>query len=144
MTGVPDPGGAPALGDALRAADYTVDAVDGLLGDTARAALQRNETTPALRRTTDGSALATLVRLFLLQAAVDEKAAVRALPGAVGSGLVEASGGEARAVLDCRPYADDSRDWWVVSDLTPGLDGEPIRVAADHVLGVSPASTSLR
>jgi len=110
VTGVPDPGGAPALGDALRAADYTVDAVDGLLGDTARAALQRNETTPALRRTTDGSALATLVRLFLLQAAVDEQAAVRALPGAVGSGLVEASGGEARAVLDCRPYADDSRD----------------------------------
>jgi hypothetical protein len=143
VTGVPDPAGAPSLRDALRAADYTVDAVDGLLGDTARAALQRNETTPALRRTTDGSALATLVRLFLLQAAVDERAAVRALPEALGSGLVEASGGEVRAVLDCRPYADDSRDWWVVSDLTPGLDGDPIRVAADHVLGVSPASTSL-
>ena len=45
--------------------------------------------------------------------------------------------------LDCRPYADDGHDWWVVSDLTPGLDGQPMRVEADHVLGVTPASTSL-
>ena len=50
---------------------------------------------------------------------------------------------EVRALLDCRPYADDEHDWWVVSDLTPGLDGQHITVTADHVLGVSPASTSL-
>jgi hypothetical protein len=31
----------------------------------------------------------------------------------------------------------------VVGDLTPGLDGAKIAVGADHVLGVSPASTSL-
>ena len=49
-----------------------------------------------------------------------------------------ASGGEVRALLDCRPYADDDHDWWVVSDLTPGLDGQLIRVAADHVLGRQP------
>ena len=48
-----------------------------------------------------------------------------------------------RAGIDVRPYADDDHAWWVVSDLTPGLDGEPIRVEPDHVLGVSPASTSL-
>ena len=54
-----------------------------------------------------------------------------------------ASADEVRATLDCRPYADDSHVWWVVSDLTPGLDGQPIRVDADHVLGVTPASTSL-
>ncbi len=47
------------------------------------------------------------------------------------------------ALVDCRPYADDDRDLWVLSDLTPGLDGTPTRVEADHVLGISPASTSL-
>ncbi len=144
---IPDPALAPTLRAALAAADYTVDAVDDLLGATARAALQRNETTPALRRTTDGSPLATLVRLFLLQAPVDRADADRALPGLVdeltAAGLLASGGGVVRAALDCRPYADDARDWWVVSDLTPGLDGQPIRVTADHVLGVSPASTSL-
>ena len=144
---LPDPLLAPRLRTALAAAGYTVDAVDGLLGATARAALQRNETTPALRRTTGASPLATLVRLFLLQAPVARVDADRALAGLVGElaagGMVVASAGEVRATLDCRPYADDDHDWWVVSDLTPGLDGEPIRVEADHVLGVSPASTSL-
>ena len=143
----PDPSLALPLRDALAAADYTVDVVDTLLGETARAALQRSETTPALRRTTDGSPLATLVRLFLLQAPVTRPEADRALPGLVedlaGAGLLAASGGEVRALLDCRPYADEDHDWWVVSDLTPGLDGQPLRVGRDHVLGVTPASTSL-
>ena len=31
----------------------------------------------------------------------------------------------------------------MVSDLTPGLDGAPNRVGADHVLGISSASSSL-
>ena len=47
------------------------------------------------------------------------------------------------ARLDLRPYAAGDVDLWVVSDLTPGLDGSPNRVGADHVLGISPASTSL-
>ena len=38
---------------------------------------------------------------------------------------------------------DGGDHFWVVSDLTPGLDGGPQRVGADHVLGISPASTSL-
>ena len=147
MTPVPDPALAPRLRDALASADYTVDAVDDLLAESARAALGRHETTPALRRTADASPLATLVRLFLLQAPVRRTDAERALPGLVDSlateGMVLASADEVRATLDCRPYADDSHVWWVVSDLTPGLDGQPIRVDADHVLGVTPASTSL-
>ena len=48
-----------------------------------------------------------------------------------------------RAGIDIRPYSDEGNDWWVVSDLTPGLDGRPVRVSADHVLGVSSASVSL-
>src|SRR4051812_4869408 len=145
--GVPGVAVAPALRSALAAATYTYDAVGDLLGTTAQLALARNETTPALRRTTQGSPLETLVRLFLLQTEVDRAHADLALPGLVESlvegGMLVASGGEVRALLDCRPYADDDRDWWVVSDLTPGLDGQLIRVASDHVLGVSPASTSL-
>jgi hypothetical protein len=147
VTRVPYPALAPRLREALASADYTVDAVDELLGESARAALARHETTPALRRTTDASPLATLVRLFLLQAPVRRTDADRALPGLVDSlaaeGMLLASADEVRAILDCRPYADDSHGWWVVSDLTPGLDGQPIRVDADHVLGVTPASTSL-
>ena len=46
-------------------------------------------------------------------------------------------------MLDVRPYADDDRSWWIVSDLTPGLDGADRRMRADHVLGVSSASNSL-
>src|SRR4051794_21852593 len=136
------------LRDALVTADFTVDAVRELLGEVADAALLRNETTPALRRTaTDRGALATLTRLFLLQTAVRAEAAEAALPDLVdrlvATGLLDRSVGEVAARLDVRPYATDDNALWVVSDLTPGLDGLPQQVGADHVLGISPASTSL-
>ncbi len=58
--------------------------------------------------------------------------------------MLAQSVGEVAARLDCRPYGtDDGTDLWVVSDLTPGLDGAPQRVTSDYVLGISPASTSL-
>jgi len=132
---------------ALQDAAYTYDAVAELLGSTAYLALQRNETTPALRRTSGGGPLETLVRLFLLQTPVSLGDAERALPGLVdklcNAGLLEQSLSEVAARLDCRPYAEQDRDLWVVSDLTPGLDGAPNKVGADHVLGISSASTSL-
>ena len=135
------------LRDALVAADFTYDGVAAQLGEAGHRALSRNETTPGLRRTTDGSPLATLTRLFLLQATVSQDAAERALPGLVdrlcNAGLLEQSVGEVAARLDCRPYRTDEEDLWIVSDLTPGLDGAPHRVGSDHVLGISSASTSL-
>jgi hypothetical protein len=135
------------LRDALAAADFTVGSVADLIGTEAHAALGRNETTPALRRTADGSSLAALTRLWLLQAPVPVDDVERALPGLVDSlcvaGLLERSVGEVRAVLDVRPYADDDRSWWIVSDLTPGLDGSARKIRSDHVLGVSSASKSL-
>jgi len=136
------------LREALVAADFTVDAVRELFGEVADAALLRNETTPALRRTaTDSSSLATLTRLFLLQTRVTADAAEVALPGLVdrlvAEGVLDRSVGEVAARLDVRPYATEDRTLFVVSDLTPGLDGLPQRVGADHVLGISPASTSL-
>ncbi len=138
---------APQLRQALQAAGYTYDAVAALLGPAAHAALGRNETTPGLRRTAGGSPLEILVRLFLLQSPVGLDEAEAALPRLVdpmaAAGLLERGGGEVAARLDVRPYAEEDLDLWVVSDLTPGLDGGPHRVGADHVLGVSSASTSL-
>ncbi|MBL0746234.1 DUF7059 domain-containing protein [Nocardioides baculatus] len=135
------------LRDALVAADFTYDRVAGDIGDDAHRALGRNETLPALRRTTSGSPLDTLVRLFLLQAPVARDHAERALPGLVdrlcNAGLLEQSVSEVAARTDCRPYATEDRDLWIVSDLTPGLDGAPVAVGPDHVLGISSASTSL-
>ncbi len=139
------------LREALLAAGFTYDAVADLLGSTAHAALARNQTAPGLARTADGSPLATLTRLFLLQTAVTRAEAEAALPDLVDrlavEGFLETSVGEVRARLDCRPYAAPDaagdHDLWVASDLTPGLDGLPNRVSADHVLGISAASTSL-
>ena len=137
----------PDLRAALAAAGYTYEGVAELLGRPAHDALARSETTPAIRATTGGSPLETLVRLFVLQAAVPRAAAEVALPGLVDAlladRLLRASGGELTALVICRPYADDDRDLWILSDLTPGLDGSPDRVGADHVLGINPASTSL-
>jgi hypothetical protein len=139
------------LGDALRAADFTYDRVAEAIGEDAHRALGRNETLPALRRTTSGSPLDTLVRLFLLQTPVARADADRSLPGLVdrlcNAGMLEQSVSEVAARMDCRPYATSEagqdRDLWIVSDLTPGLDGAPVAVGAVHVLGISSASTSL-
>lgn len=139
------------LRTALVAAGFTYDGVAEVLGAQAHAALGRNETTPALRRTRGGSPLETLTRMFLLQTPVEQAAAEAALPGLLdrmaAEGLVEQSIGEVAARLDVRPYAAGDaagdQEFWVVSDLTPGLDGGPLRVSADHVIGISPASTSL-
>jgi protein-L-isoaspartate O-methyltransferase len=71
----------------------------------------------------------------------------RALPGLVeplrAAGILDRSADEVVARVDVRPYSDGQRDLWVVSDLTPGLDGGSGRVEPDHVLGISSASTSL-
>jgi hypothetical protein len=140
------------LREALERAGFTYDGVAEVLGPLAHTALGRNETVPGLRRTRGGSPLETLVRLFLLQAPVSHEHAEAALPGLVDQlsveGILAQSVGEVAARLDVRPYAADAGDGsvsnlWVVSDLTPGLDGLPQRVGSDHVLGISPASTSL-
>jgi hypothetical protein len=139
------------LRDALAAADYTYDAVSALIGTTAQSALGRNETTPGLRATTSGTPIETLTRMWLLQATVPEADAERALPGLVdelcSAGILERSISEVAARVDLRPYGTDSPrnggNLWVTSDLTPGLDGGPQKVGPDHVLGISPAATSL-
>ncbi|WP_229670521.1 DUF7059 domain-containing protein [Microlunatus endophyticus] len=150
------------LRDRFRDADYTVDRILELVGSSAHAALGRNNTTPALRalRGVDDPA-ATLARLWPLQSTVGTDELDRALPGLTGpllaAGILEADQDRVRARIDLRPYASDealrqaqgsgaaqdSGNYWIFSDLTPGLDGPMTPVAPDFVLGVSPASMTL-
>lgn len=135
---------------ALIEADYTVEAVNERIGDAGQAALGRNSTVAsghALGAAADP--LATLIRLFILQTPVPAADLDRALPGCVdfltGEEIVALEGGTARALIDLRPYgsADDGASGWVVADLGPGLDSVSPQLRSDHVLGLSPASTSL-
>jgi methylase of polypeptide subunit release factors len=134
------------LRDALEG--YTVDAVVDAIGEEGQASLGRNHTLAAqhsLGRRDDP--LATLTRLFILQDAVPDAAARAALPVEVllESGVIERSGGEWRALVDIRPYSspDDGADGWLVSDHAATLDTARGAPREDHVLGVSPASTTL-
>ncbi len=135
------------LRDVLVTADFTYEGVAEVLGPRAHEALMRNETTPGRQRTGGGTPIETLIRLFLLQTTVPIGDVERALPGLLDrlavEGILEQSIGEVRARLDVRPYASDTAQLWVVSDLTPGLDGAPQRILPNHVLGISPASTQL-
>ena len=135
------------LAGSLTEAGYTVDGVAERLGAVAHGALSRNETVAALRATRSGDALDTVIRLWPLQRAVDADAVERALPGLVPAlcegGLLRRDGDEISALLDLSAYADDEGGWWVLSDLTPTLDGVTRRTTADHVVGMSGASTSL-
>lgn len=136
------------LRDALGAAGYSVDGIRDLLGARAAAALDRNETTPgrlAVAGRDDPPAL--LARLWSLQTPVERRLLERVLPvePLLAGGILEASadGDTVRAVVDIRPYADDAGDWWVVADLTPGMDGQRAPIPDDHVLGLNAASSTL-
>jgi methylase of polypeptide subunit release factors len=133
------------LRDALAEADYTVDGVRELLGARAAAALERNETTPGRAATEGDAPLAVLTRLWPLQFPVPRAAVERILPlpTLLDGGFVEVDGDEVTARVDVRPYADEAGDWWVVADLTPGLDGSRALIPDDHVLGVNAASSTL-
>ena len=132
---------------ALARANFTVDAVFALLGEDAHRALGRNQTIPARRATSGSGALATLGRLCALQVPDDRDGADAALPGLVeplvAAGMLRASGGEVRALVDVRPYGDEDHDWWIVCDPTPGLDGKQTPMNSEYVLGISEASSSL-
>ncbi|MDO5068044.1 MAG: methyltransferase [Propionibacteriaceae bacterium] len=138
------------LRELLLAHDHTTDAVLERIGETGQAGLGRNSTVPAdvaLAEELDPQAV--LIRLFLLQQAV-ALAPVEATFGPCLADLLEAevlgrSGDEVRALVDLRPYGspDDGASGWLVSDLTPGLDGAVTPPRPDYVLGASPASLTL-
>jgi len=159
-----------ALAADLRGIGYTVDGVAGLLGESAHAALSRDQLIPALIATEaaadgdpDAAALAAVVRLWLL--AVPQRTDVldAALPGIRTEGLLalglvepeppqsDPAAGIVRAKADLRPYGwggnastgtgSGSADLWVASDLA--AHQQPGVLRHDHVLGIGQASTTL-
>ncbi|GAA2634941.1 MULTISPECIES: DUF7059 domain-containing protein [Streptomyces] len=149
-TSLPKPDRAPELRAALLAAGFTADGLLDLLGAPAYAALARSETVPALRATRgrgDG-ALASLVRLFLLQQPEPYVHAERALPveAALTDGWLRLEGDEVHATVDVRPYGGpDGEDWFIVSDLGCSVGGAGGIGSREEgvVLGVGGASTTL-
>ncbi|MDR0283385.1 MAG: methyltransferase [Propionibacteriaceae bacterium] len=136
------------LRDDLVRADYLVDGVLAAIGEAGQRALARNHSVAAERALAGREdALATLIRLFVLQEWQPAAAVSRALDAAalVRLGVLAPERGGFRAVVDIRPYADetDGTAGWVVSDHTATLDTRPAAPAPDHVLGLSPASQTL-
>lgn len=138
------------LRERLTAIDYTTDAVLERIGQAGQEGLHRNCTIPAdvgLAGAFDP--LAVCARLFLLRQSVPTAAAAEAfgdsLPGLVDEGILALDREAARALVELRPYAspDDGASGWLVSDLTPGLDGVVTPTQPDYVLGASPASLTL-
>lgn len=147
----------PRLDAALRAAAFRPADVEALVGPMAAAALDREQTLPALRaaRAAGPAPLAVLVRLFLCGDAVTRAELDGALPG-VGSGgaerlgLVTAAGAgrddAVRAAVDLSPVTYEApggatSEWFVASDLGEATTNAALR--PDHVLGVGGASTTL-
>ncbi|MEV0259146.1 class I SAM-dependent methyltransferase [Streptomyces sp. NPDC050732] len=142
------PDAAAALRDALLAADFTADGLLELLGAPAYTALARSETVPALRATRGDSALAALVRLFLLQESVPHARVADVLPVGVllESDWLTERDGELWATVDVRPYGGPGgEDWFIVSDLGCAVGGAGGIGSHDEgvVLGVGGASTTL-
>jgi methylase of polypeptide subunit release factors len=138
------PTGVAQLRTALTSAGYTANGIANRLGAPVTAAVARNDFRGALRATADRDPLATLIRLFICAQAEPEPAVTAALAplpvaDALAAGLLERAGDGLRQGLDLEPYADD---WWVLADLPVGSrPGRPL--AADHVLGVGGASSTL-
>lgn len=134
----------------LADANYTVEELEALLGTVASAALHREQTIPAFGRLLgDTSSASALAWVFILGQSIEPTRLDKALPrtGSVGLrrlGLIaadKADPGLVRAMVDLRPYGDDTRTWWVCSDLSELATGRPLEV--NHVLGIGGASTTL-
>ena len=138
------PAGVDQLRTALTSADYTSSGIAGRLGPQATAAVARNDFRAALRVTEDRDRLATLIRLFVCGQIEPEPAVAAALAPlplteALAGGLVERYGDGLRQGVDLEPYGDV---WWVLSDVPAGAHPNT-PLAADHVLGVGGASTTM-
>ncbi|MGA4668943.1 DUF7059 domain-containing protein [Propionibacteriaceae bacterium Y1923] len=132
---------------ALTEIGYTVDQVLERIGEEGQDGLSRNITVPADMALTSGDALDDAIRLWLLQRPVPSGRLAEHLDlnALAAAGIVGFEADQLRAGVDIRPYGspDDGASGWLVSDLTPGLDHQPVRMRGDYVLGASPASTTL-
>ncbi len=138
------PAGVDQLRTALISAGYTSSRIAERLGPQATSGLTRNDYRAALSATEDHDPLNTLIRLFVCaqtepESAVSAALAPLPLAEALAGGLVEWYGDGLRQGVDLEPYGDA---WWVLSDVPASArPGQPL--AADHVLGIGGASTTL-
>ena len=137
MTALVDPStllaDAPIVRDALDRAGWSSAALEDLLGVTARTHLDRDELAPLLRRTTGGSPLEVLARLFVLGVPVPPEQAVAA---GVPAGWLRPDG---RAPIWLQPVLHGGVD--VTAPHDPGRAATGVH--PDQVLGVGAASLTL-
>lgn len=160
-----DPAPLQRLGDRFREAGYTVPAVRDLLGPVAGGALARDEIVPALRVTTGGSPLETLIRLYWLQVPVPERQAGDLGDDLVACGLAERGGAELRGTVHIEPLEPIAWRSLAGPDGPTGPDGFAVDdgpvvtryavsdpkvrpggergLGPDHVVGVGGASAAL-
>ncbi|MFC7401226.1 methyltransferase [Citricoccus sp. GCM10030269] len=145
------------LAEDLRVLPYTTEALGELLGETALAALDREQAEPARRRVQqimhdDGAAdsqraLVVVVSLWMLGDPVRAELVDAALPRLGAHGAADLNLGLLREnilypVVDLSPYAtDDHGDLWITSDQT-ALQTERT-LPGWHVVGIGRASLTL-
>lgn len=135
-----DPDDFRRLREALDRAGYRDKGVLGALGISEMGAIKGTDEGILLRRTRGGSPLETLIRLFLIEAPVDEGALQRAVhplrvESVAEAGLVETRGGEAVAAVKLIPVGT----LWIVFDSLKRLrEG-----SADFVMGVGTSTMTL-
>lgn len=138
-----------ALATDLRRVGYTVDGVAALLGESADAALSRDQLIPSLIVTEAAAkgdphtaALAAVVRLWLLAVPQDAEVLDAALPGIRTEGLLTlglaepaaaegAGAGTVRAKADLRPYGWEAAAAEDTAGETHGTRGVELWVASD-------------
>jgi hypothetical protein len=126
--------------EVLEAAGYRDKDIVELLDAEELTALGAKRLQPLLRRTSGGTPLETLVRLFILGVAEDAGAVARAVsPMSVSDwmelGLLAEDGGAVRATVQVRRY----QDLVVAFD----FNRPDANVPPDYVMGISPSSLSL-
>ncbi|WP_062078494.1 DUF7059 domain-containing protein [Demequina globuliformis] len=148
----------PNAADRLRSdvSEWTVDAVQDVVGERAMRAFGREQVLPGrlAARAAGEDRVALLSRLFLFGDSLTRAQADAALPqlgaqGGIEAGLIAASGAsaddEVRATVDLRPTSAMTEDgelaWWIAHDHGEAVTGRAVR--EDHVLGVGGASTTL-
>lgn len=143
----------------LRDAHYTVEMIADVLGTMATAALNRGQavaardivdrelTSMSIASVSPQSAVAVLIKAWMLGDRVPVELLDGALPraganGAVRLGLGDLAEGEFLPSVDLSPYATDIQgDLWVASDQTALQLQAPL--PTDHVLGIGGASLTL-
>ncbi len=137
-----DPDDVQRVREALDAAGYTTSTILAAIGGDGPALLARNDVEPVLRRTRSGTALDTLVRLFLCETAVSVAQAERALaplPLArwAQAGVVAVEGDQVTALVVLQPLEAVGRPF------TLAHDSNARATSADRVMGISPSSRTL-